>query len=107
MRGWTPGQLLGVVGLVLFLAGIAIKAESAADWAIGLGFLATAVLVGWWLTRFDRPSPGNVPGKVIPPPEPSASAATSARFPLCSGCGARCTGTRFCPACGTKVVIGS
>lgn len=99
MKGWTQGQIVGVVGLVLFIAGIAIKAESAADWAVGLGLLAAALLVGWWLTRFDRPTPGNVPGNVTPPAS-SAPASRQATLPVCSACGARSTGTRFCPECG-------
>jgi hypothetical protein len=111
MKGWTSGQILGAVGLVLFLAAIAIKAESAADWAIGLGCLAAALLIGWWLTRFDRPSPGNVPrnvpGGVVAPPGPSASAPPSATPPVCSACGARWTGTKFCTHCGTKIVSSS
>jgi RNA polymerase subunit RPABC4/transcription elongation factor Spt4 len=100
MKGWTSGQILGVVGLVLFIAGVAIKAESAADWAIGLGLLAVALLVGWWLTRFDSPSPGSAPTKIATAPQPAAPAAISATLHVCSGCGVRSTGTKFCPECG-------
>jgi RNA polymerase subunit RPABC4/transcription elongation factor Spt4 len=99
MKGWTSGQILGVVGLVLFLAVVAIKAESAADWLIGVGLLAAALLVGWWLTRFDRPGPRNVPGKIEAPPQPSAPVAR-VTLPVCSACGAQSTGTKFCPECG-------
>ena len=67
MKRWTSGQVLGVVGLVAFIAGIAIKADSAADWAIGLGLLVGALLVGWWLTRFDRPTAGNVSNEIAAP----------------------------------------
>ncbi len=90
MKGWTSGQILGIVGLVVFIAGIAIKADSAGDWAIGLGLVAIALLVGWWLTRFDRPRA----------PQPGAPPANGGALSVCSGCGTRSTGAKFCPACG-------
>ena len=108
MKSWTAGQILGVVGLILFIVGIAVKAESAADWAIGLGFLAAALAAAWGLSRFDRQAPGNAQSKmaVSSPPTASVNVVTSAVAPVksaalvCSAYGARSTGTEFCPECG-------
>jgi len=110
MKRWASGQILAVIGLTLFLIRIATTAQSAADWEIGLALLAAALLVAWWLIRFDRPASGSTEGKIAPPTPVTAGntfvtgevAAPVEAVPLlvCSACGARSTGGKFCSECG-------
>ena len=101
MKKSTSSPILGAVGVVLFVVTIALKSDSAGDWMVGLGLLAAALLVGWGLTKLDSPAAGSGPDKIAGPAQPGARVAgQNAMVAVCSGCGARSTGTRFCPECG-------